>query len=627
MSVLLIPMGLLPFLAGLGAWRVSARQTGEWRRSLGFAAVAMGLLVGVGTELLSLVNSVQMVGLLLLYALFGAGLALVSRRLASAGRAVPPFPWRRLRDPAVLGGGLVCTALLLLAVVAPPNNWDSMTYHMSRVVHWAVNEDVSHYATHIDRQLFVQPWSEYAILHTYVLAQSDIFANCIQWAAMVGCVILATLLARNVGLGRRGEVAAAVIVLTLPMGITQAATTQTDYVATLWVVVLAVVVTDKSRSRLTWQEAAMVGSAVGLAGMTKATSYFFFAPLVLWWIVRRVELRPTALLKAGAIAAIPLLVLTGPGFARNVETFSRPLGPPQTEFVNDPIGPRAVLENSYRHAAMQLGVPHEAVNGRTTALVQDVAEAIHLDLDRPGSTFPDDFQFVVYFGTREDDAQAFAASMLLLVSGAWMVLTWRRRRQHLRGKVLPLLVACAAVGAIGMEAYFQWNPWNSRYLLPFFVMTSVVGAALLERLPSLLRSLALAALLGSSLVWVLGSDLRPVLRSDSVLVLSREQQYFAARPELQVPYEQAAAYVGSLDVDRVGYIGGADDWEYPMWVLLREEKGRVIPLESVEVANDSRKYEHGSPRVVVCTTACPEAPGSGRWTSETFGPVSVWQNR
>ncbi len=625
MSVARIALGVIPFLICLWTWRVAARHTNEWRKSLGLAAVAMGLLVGVGTELLSLMDSVQLLGLLFLYALFGTGLALVSRRLADQGRPVPTFPWRRAREPIVAAGGGVCAALGLLALVAPPNNWDSMTYHMARVVHWAVNEDVSHYATHIDRQLFVQPWSEYAILHTYVLAQSDTFANCIQWAAMVVSVVLATLLARNVGLGHHGEVAAAIIVLTLPMGVTQAPTTQTDYVATLWVVVLAVVVTDRSRKTMTWQEAALVGCVVGLAGMTKATSYFFVAPLVLWWVVRRVELRPTALLKAGVVAAIPVLVLTGPGFIRNIDTFSRPLGPPQTEFINDPIGPRAVLENSYRHAALQLGVPHEAVNSKTTELVSKGADTVGLDLDRLGSTFPDGFQFVVYFGTREDDAQAFAATMLFVVGGVWLLVTWRSGRRQLHAKGLPVLVACAAVGAIGIEAYFQWNPWNSRYLLPFFVLGAVVGAALLERLPSLLRNLALVALLGSSLVWVLGSDLRPVLRSDSVLKLSREEQYFAARPELQVPYEQAAKLVSSLDVDKVGYIGGADDWEYPLWVLLRHDEGRVVALESVALTNDSRVYEQRVPPVVICTTACPAKPGDGRWTSHPFGSVTVWR--
>lgn len=32
----------------------------------------------------------------------------------------------------------------VVAVIAPPNNYDSMTYHMSRVAHWAHNRGVKH---------------------------------------------------------------------------------------------------------------------------------------------------------------------------------------------------------------------------------------------------------------------------------------------------------------------------------------------------------------------------------------------------------------------------------------------------------------------------------------------------
>ena len=122
---------------------------------------------------------------------------------------------------------------------------------------------------------------------------------------------------------------------------------------------------------------------------------------------------------------------------------------------------------------------------------------------------------------------------------------------------------------------------------------------------------------------MLGSDLRPVLRKDSVLLTSRVDQYFAARPELRDPYLSAAAYVRSTGDERVGYVGAGDDWEYPLWVLLGEG-GTDVELDSVQVANASRRYERPPPDVLICTTRCSPADAA-TWSLRSFGTVSVWR--
>jgi len=615
--------GGVPLLVCLATWRVWAIKTGEWRKSLALATVTVGVLIGAGTEILSLVHAVNAVGYLVLFAGHAASLVLVRRRLLRAGHRQPAVPWRLLRRPWVAAMVLVVGLLAGVAALSPPNNFDSMTYHMARVAHWASHGDVSHYATHIDRQLFLQPWAEYAILPTYVLSGTDYWANHVQWAAMAVTVVMASLLARNVGLGRRAQLVAAVIVLTLPMGITQSATTQNDYVATMWVAVLAAVVTGEELLARQSHDAVLIGTVAGLAAMTKATTYFFVAPLLLWWLLRRVDLEPLALGKAAALVAVPALVLTAPGFLRNLETFSRPLGPPLSEFVNDPVGPRALAENLVRHGALQLGVPSDTVNRQVTDGVRTVAGGVGLDVDNEGSTFPPGSRFLITFGYREDDAQATAAGLLLVVSVP--LLLWLRRagRRPLRRSALLPLLGCATAGVLLLESYFRWNPWNARYLMPFFVLTAVVSAAALARLPRWSSSVVMAALLGSSLLWVLGSDLRPVVGSGSVLTTPREDQYFAARPELRVPYQDAGSYLRALGPSTVGYVGSLDDWEYPLWVLLDQDDDG-ISLESVDVTNASKKYETASPDVVICTTACAR-PTTTQWDLTEFGSVSVWE--
>src|SRR6185503_576531 len=99
-------------------------------------------------------------------------------------------------DAAIVAIGL---GTLAVALVAAPNTWDSMTYHLPRVAHWAANGSVAHYPTSIDRQLWQPPFGEYLVLLAYVALGGDRLANLPGWVAAVGAAIAASEIARLLG--------------------------------------------------------------------------------------------------------------------------------------------------------------------------------------------------------------------------------------------------------------------------------------------------------------------------------------------------------------------------------------------------------------------------------------------
>jgi len=94
------------------------------------------------------------------------------------------------------------SATAIVAYAAPPNRWDSLTYHMARVAHWAQAGSLGHYATGIERQNLMAPGAEIGMLHAYVLAQGDRLVNFPEWLAMVASVIGAAALAGRLGASR-----------------------------------------------------------------------------------------------------------------------------------------------------------------------------------------------------------------------------------------------------------------------------------------------------------------------------------------------------------------------------------------------------------------------------------------
>src|SRR5438876_2162587 len=134
-----------------------SRVTSCWRGSFLSAALVWGLLLTAITEMLSLFRSIGF------WEVLGAWLLSVTLALICLVRAIGSRKTlgMRLSLPRISRFGLLSLAGIALIVIAvgvvgwvsPPNNWDSMTYHMSRVLHWIQNGSVANYPSHILRQL------------------------------------------------------------------------------------------------------------------------------------------------------------------------------------------------------------------------------------------------------------------------------------------------------------------------------------------------------------------------------------------------------------------------------------------------------------------------------------------
>ena len=125
----------------------------------------------------------------------------------------------------LLGIAAVAASLLVVAWISPPNNVDSLLYHMSRVVHWAQDHGLQHYPTARDHQLLKPIWAETAMLHLRLLWGNDRPVNLVQWFSMVVSVVGAVSLAALLGAGRAGRLLTAAFVILIPMGILQATST------------------------------------------------------------------------------------------------------------------------------------------------------------------------------------------------------------------------------------------------------------------------------------------------------------------------------------------------------------------------------------------------------------------
>jgi hypothetical protein len=548
------------------------------------AAVAIGAVVTLSTEVLSLSGGLTRQNVTLVWlAIAVIAVVLLWRQRTSLSR--PSLPTRPI-DRVLMGGVAVLVAVLgCVALVVPPNTWDALVYHVPRIMHWAQQGSVAHYDTTIARQLYQPPGASFVLLHLYLLAQGDRLTNLVQWTSMIGALAGVAVLTARLGGSGRAQVLAVVVAATIPIGVLQATTTQNDYVGAFWLICLAEFVVAR-------RGPVPVGAALGLALLTKGTSYAFAAPYVAWWAVERsVRERWRA---APAIALVGLLAvgLNAGHYARNLKWFGAPLGPGRDGpfvYANERIGILPTLSVAARNVALQIATPWPRVNASLTAATTVLHKWARLSVDDPATTWYGTRFVVGPIRLHEDLVPNGVHLVLMAVSVAAVLL--RRRPGRLVIYSLALIAAFLAFSAV-----FRWQPWHTRLELPLFVLGAPVAGLMMER-RRIIGQVTAAGLLGLALLVLIWNESRPLLGQRSVFRADRVAQMFVIRRDLEAPYRAAVAKLTELGCQRLMVWLSMDAAEYPLWVLtgapwsgVRIEHFRVTPPSApcaVFTASDS----------------------------------------
>src|SRR3954447_17858103 len=343
----------------------SGSASSRVRRAFLLGLVASAAVIVVGTEFLSSARALgrgSLGALALLAAAACAASIWRGGRTVGANRALTPFD-RSIASALAVAAGVT----LIVALWAPPNTWDSMTYHVARVAEWYDHGTVAFYPTAIDRQLWQPPFAEYLVLVTYgALGRHDYLANLPAWIAAIRAAIAAMEIARLLGATRSMQRVAAFVVATTPTVILEASSTQNDVVAALWLSIAAyLTLAEYLEPRARIVDAVIVGAAFGLAAGTKGTAL----PIGLPWLLAFVAVSfhsagPRTGVRQAGLAVMAILALNAGHYARNLDAFGNVLGPAYVQEILRPasLSPADVASNLAANASIHAGTPWTAVN-------------------------------------------------------------------------------------------------------------------------------------------------------------------------------------------------------------------------------------------------------------------------
>jgi 4-amino-4-deoxy-L-arabinose transferase-like glycosyltransferase len=597
--------------AALTATAVLAAATLRLRGSsfaIGAYLVGWAVVVGLG-ETLSLLDAVGRTG-------YVAGDAAVLVAAAAIwhvrGRPLPALPRPRLSAlRAHLGlaalGAVVAAAVVyeaVLVVSTPPNNYDSLTYHLTRVVAWLQQGHVGYFDAATARANAFPPNAELGILYTVALLGRDTLAALPQLLAEVAVLVCVYGAGRRLGFGRPSATFAALLTATLSEFALESVTTQNDLVVAAFVIAAVYFVLGRERGELP-----LAALAVALAVGTKVTAFFALPLLVVAAALLLPRRRAVELAVWSAIAFFGFGAFS---YVENTIHTGHPLGVvPEA----DPYRPEVTVGGTASTAARVywrfvdftgLQPPEGLLQGLTNT-GSGIFAAAHIPANPPRATATR-FSFRPSVEASEDTSYFGVLGFLLVVPvSAAFVLAWLfRRTSRARG----LLAAALPLFVLVLSLAQTYDQWLGRFMLIPVALVMPLAAWLYERRLRLLTTVAALAGVATLAGTHTHNVAKPVgvVGPGSVWAMSRAQVQglTAGSLELALPFFDATVPANAT----VGVVLGSNDPAYLLYgPTLRR---RLVELPSRTAFRDAA--ERHLRWLVVSADAGPVAPRAG-WRS------------
>lgn len=540
--------------------------------------------------------------------------------------------------PAALGIGLLMLLGLIVlrfSLATTPYNWDSMTYHLPRITHWAQNGSVAHYATHILRQISSPVLAEFVNLHVYILtAKSDILFNLLQGVSYLTCACMVYRITLKLHGSQGTGLLATLLYMSMPIAVSEALTTQTDHFSALWLLYFMYLLLDFTNpgekirfDSSTVRKVCMMGCCVSLGYLTKPSVCIAMALSVLWLLLHCILRKDSPQILCKLIGCtIPTIVLPLlPETLRNLHTFSALSDPGvgKRQLIGT-LHPLYVLVNFLKNFTFNMPW-HYIPNSENLLLrlVRKAASVLRVDLNAP-SISEDGRDFFLHGSLDYGHDTAVNPLILYLLILCILLGLWACRRYSVKRIVLGysfIATACFMVFC----AVLRWEPFVSRYMLSYLaLLCPMIAIQLHSRLPRIARcSLTVVVIL---LCFI---DLSRQSAYDQLMMTKwganqRPYGYFANRNTEYDSYFAICEVIKDKDYASVGLFINVDDYEYPLWEMLL---GQTERIEHIGVTNESMIYADDAfqPDCIIWLGSKPTEPYE--YNGKTYGECTEYQER
>jgi hypothetical protein len=507
--------------------------------------------------------------------------------------------WHDIRNnwPVLVGILAVLLPLLFIALYYPPNNYDSMTYHLPRIEHWIQNKNVKFFETNNSRQNFMTPLSEYVILHWRVLLGSDVLSNLVQYISMILSIIVSVEITGIIRNNYFAKVLSVFLLLTIPMGIMQSTTTQTDYLTAFLLISFVYYGLTKNGN--------MVALLVALGMFSKLSFLVFALPFGIWFLFSWIKtLRISEIVFILFKTMFLIVAINGLFWSRNYSMYGNIQGPTNKikQMSNQIYGWGYFTSNVVKNIGSNLSLPFKDYNTVIDLIIEKIHYLLQVRIDDINNSFAE-YPYRTSFGLTEDVASNFVHTIIFIFSIVVFCIQSGRMEGNIKKKNLWYLIS--VIAGFGLySALFKWQPWGTRLLLPLYVvMVPVVAVVLSYVIKRRVSQIVFVSLLYIvSVPFIVGNMLfdfgNGVVRSMSARSIgirmfdyykTRTERYFILSKSLYQSHLAVAKFIKDNGIRNIGLDLGGDSWEYPIWQLTNKIDERRIGYIGTDILASREK--------------------------------------
>tara|TARA_B100000809_G_scaffold116172_2_gene114343 strand:+ start:5670 stop:7571 length:1902 start_codon:yes stop_codon:yes gene_type:complete len=484
----------------------------------------------------------------------------------------------------------ILAGIFLQGLIYPTNNWDSMAYHMARIIHWIQNESLSNFRTPVYAQLISPPFAEVLILNVNLLFGNDYFSNSVQLLYLVGSGAGISLIGRELGLNRLSQVLSVFILICIPEVVLLGSSTHVELVLSFFMIssIYFMILTIRRNSFICFF---FLGISLGLSAATKSTVYVYILPFLIGWIITYFY---KVISKKGQIKWSYFLVvifffgsINSGHYTRNYKLTNSIIGFNEvfdSYYVNEEHSFKMMVSSVIKNISNQFGIP------KIAPIIYIAAEKAHnlmsLDVNNPKiSSHKFDIDPLA---THENNGANPFYMILILLSLLYFLIFFKRQNRRIifyaLGISLSFLLFCF---------YLKWSPFVKLHV-PFLVLYSLVLAHFIISVFKfkLIRLIVISGFVLNAILILLFNYSRPFITlspytSEIKITDERTKKYFSRFLEHHDDFIKVKSLLNLNRFKNIGLMFGEYNLEYPLFTDSYSNDIKPIHLNSFDVSNNN----------------------------------------
>ncbi|MHB8280296.1 MAG: glycosyltransferase family 39 protein, partial [Candidatus Humimicrobiaceae bacterium] len=481
---------------------------------------------------------------------------------------------------------LILITTLFIGITVPPNNWDSMVYHLTRAAFWHQNNTINHYFTRISLQTENPINAELGLLWIITFCNSDNLVFLIQWLSFLILIVTLYKILRLLGFDKKISFITIFIFSTLDLMILESNTTQNDLVIASFVLItLFLLIRILKSDKISFLYLILAGSAFGLFVGTKGYSYLFIPGFFIFYLIygKNDFLKFKKFLFLICFCILGIFLFSSYNFIQNYIDFGNIFSSQKNIDLMRIKGPnwKTFISNISRHLASFY--QFKDYDFGFSKFIQKVLNHIHsllkIDISSRSTTIEEQY-FYLHTPVFNSDASYFGPVFLIFILPSifynliyFVVLKVKKKAEFLRTKWIDTLkiAVIPVIFFIGYNYIFVWQPWAGRLFISFASLMMINFAMLIDFnnylnkrvLFKTVLTIILVVSIAFSFIDLFFNEFATIIPYKNKSIFSvnySDRRYYKVNPKMGKVNNMINSTLNYNS--KIGLISGDNDWDY-----------------------------------------------------------------